>query len=162
MGNNGEPPPGVPAPGGRVVVIRPAAVLGGTILAAALLTAAHLGLTRFRPPPGTWTVVSVLRPLFDLDQEGTIPVWYSGTLLFLAGAAAFARGSYLRRADRRSHWRVYLAMAAGFTALSVDEVAQVHERVNAAAAAAAGRQGYPLLGGRSEGLTAVAVYAAAA
>jgi|SRR3990172_10031942 len=68
--------------------------------------------------------------LFDLDSEKTIPTWYaSSTLLicsFLLWAIAIARE---RLRDRRAlHWK---GLAIIFLGLSIDEMAEIHERATA-------------------------------
>lgn len=63
----------------------------------------------------------------DLKQEGNIAVWYSSTILLLAGLAALAISS--RPLATPSWWFKYLwcLMALFFVAMSADETAQLHE-----------------------------------
>lgn len=64
---------------------------------------------------------------FDLKQEGNIAVWYSSTILLLAGLAAFIISS--RPLATPSWWLKYLwrLVALFFVAMSADEAAQLHE-----------------------------------
>jgi hypothetical protein len=66
---------------------------------------------------------------FDLKLERNIATWYSSTLLFLAAWAAFAI-SRLDLAETPAFYRrVWLLVALSFAGLSLDETAQIHEKV---------------------------------
>lgn len=69
--------------------------------------------------------------LFNIDVEGTISAWFSGTMFFLAAIPAAIRGLQMRQADRRSPYRIYFVGAVGLAFLSMDEVGQVHEKIDA-------------------------------
>ena len=61
--------------------------------------------------------------IFDVDAEGNVPTWLTSLILLCCAGALWDRG---RTADRwRRHWRV---LAVGFGYLSLDEVAQLHDR----------------------------------
>ena len=64
--------------------------------------------------------------VFDLDLENSLPNWYSSLQLFaVAGLfAIFARCRFDRRSARA--WAL-LALPVIFLALSIDEVAEIHE-----------------------------------
>jgi hypothetical protein len=64
---------------------------------------------------------------FLLDWEGSIPTWYSASLLGLCAVALTAIGLAAGTAHgRRVRW---LMFAAVFAALSLDEIIQVHEQL---------------------------------
>jgi hypothetical protein len=68
---------------------------------------------------------SPLVRLFSLSEEANVPTWYSSMLLFscalvLASIATIARSSV-------KQWAV---LAAVFAYMSLDETAQIHERLN--------------------------------
>jgi hypothetical protein len=64
--------------------------------------------------------------LLDLDREGTLGTWYSGTALLACAAILWAITALKRRLGHRftGHWGV---LAAGFTFMAIDEVAQIHD-----------------------------------
>lgn len=65
---------------------------------------------------------------FSLDQEANVPSWFSSVLL-LAAAAALALVALDAHA-RRNRWaRHWTGLAAVFVWLSMDETAEVHERI---------------------------------
>ena len=63
---------------------------------------------------------------FHFDGEGTVPAWFSSSLLLLAGLGMIVIGVLTRRAGERfgPHW---LAMGVIFLLLSMDEAAAFHE-----------------------------------
>jgi hypothetical protein len=74
-------------------------------------------------------IESPLIPLLSLSAEANLPTWYSSILLFacavvLASIASIVRGQRVRFA---THWTV---LAAIFLYMSLDETAQLHERLN--------------------------------
>jgi len=66
--------------------------------------------------------------LFDLDAEANIPTYFSVVQLNIAAGLLWAIGAHARRrADRYTrHW---LALAAIFLFLGLDELAQIHELI---------------------------------
>lgn len=66
--------------------------------------------------------------LFDLDGEGNIGAWWSGTKFFLAGALVFAV-SLLRLPEISKTLPFYRVVAFGFVFLSLDEICAIHERL---------------------------------
>jgi len=67
-----------------------------------------------------------LVPLFYLDNEASVPTWYSSMGLMLASTLLVAIGAlrYRERDPFRYHW---LALGVLFLLLSMDEVAMIHE-----------------------------------
>ena len=65
---------------------------------------------------------------FDLDAEGNIPTWYSSFQLLAAAGLLFVIGMITRRRAEpfAGHWR---ALGWILTALSIDEIAQLHEHL---------------------------------
>jgi hypothetical protein len=90
---------------------RVAVVLVGTTLALAVV----IGVTRFVGP-------HLVQSAFNPDGELRIPALYSGMLLLLAAATALLS---------RHRGISFLLLAAGLAAMALDEVAQVHERLEA-------------------------------
>lgn len=73
-----------------------------------------------------------LSALFNLDTESTIPTWYSSMQWFCAGAmfALFATHAWL---SRMRGALCIVAIALACLTFSVDEIAEIHERLGAAA-----------------------------
>jgi hypothetical protein len=99
------------------------------LLVAIVLTllAIHLGLQwdRFHGSHTPWEI----QQLFDLDEEQSVPNWYSSAALGVAAALAAAIASRARRTGEQdaARWR---AVAWILLYLCFDEVAGVHETVN--------------------------------
>lgn len=98
---------------------------------------------------------------FDLSDEANFPAWWSGLQLALIGLPALVRGIQLRMADRRSHWKLYLVIAAGFVFLSADEICQIHETLNYSIYYKMRLSGYSFQDERNRGLIALILYAVA-
>jgi hypothetical protein len=67
--------------------------------------------------------------VFNVDDEPTVPTWYSSAALLFAALLLFVIAGARRRQgawDAR-HW---YGLAAGFAFLSLDEIAALHEMVN--------------------------------
>lgn len=63
----------------------------------------------------------------DLNAEGTIGVWWGSALFLATGAVALGIRHLARReGDGGAHW---LVVGLGFTGLSLEEVASIHESV---------------------------------
>lgn len=65
--------------------------------------------------------------LFSVDEETSVPTWFATVVLFTIALTTAAIG-YQYSVDRRS-LTAWWALAAGFLFLSVDEAAEIHERV---------------------------------
>jgi len=72
---------------------------------------------------------SSLVPLLSLSEEANLPTWYSSMLLFSCGVALAAIAATVARAGGpyRRHW-AFLGLV--FVYMSLDETAQLHERLN--------------------------------
>lgn len=92
----------------------------------AALIVIHLSLQMLRH----WvTVPWDLHLVFNVDDEPTVPTWYSSaSLLFASGLLWLIADARTReRAPGARHWR---GLAAGFAFLSLDEIAAFHEMFN--------------------------------
>ena len=67
--------------------------------------------------------------LVDLDGEANLPTWYS-SLQWAATAGLFAFVVYRQRRRRAESMLPLLVIAVVFLALSLDEVAQIHEKLS--------------------------------
>ena len=68
---------------------------------------------------------------FDVDKEDSLPTWYSTSTLLLASVLLFLIARR-KRADRNPWLRYWYGLSLAFAALSMDEVAGVHETLNTA------------------------------
>lgn len=71
----------------------------------------------------------LLRELFDVDEEESVPTWFSSSILLLS-TTYLAYVSYLKRRSSDPHASSWLCLAYGFLFLSIDEVAGFHEALN--------------------------------
>jgi len=71
----------------------------------------------------------LIRELFDVDEEESVPTWFSSSLLlFTSLALAFI---YEIKRELRDSYRLgWLGLAIGFFVMSVDEIAGFHEAIN--------------------------------
>jgi len=97
------------------------------LIVAVILLICHGALTiyHYRVEELPW----LLRQIFDVDEEQTLPTWFSAFLLFIASAFLWlcARG----KRSGADPWAVYwYILAVGFLLMSVDEVAGIHETIN--------------------------------
>ncbi len=65
----------------------------------------------------------LLRQFFDVDEEDSLPTWYSATALLLLI-------SRRKRIDRDPWVRYWYGLTLAFAALSMDEIAGLHETLN--------------------------------
>ena len=116
-------------------LLRPGRVLAVlSIVALALaVTSTVARLTIARITPDTYRGVVEILQRFDMDREHNVPTWFSSQLLFgcalLLGAIGLTRRPWrLRRGDctQPDVWP-WLALAAAFAYLSLDEAANLHE-----------------------------------
>ena len=63
-----------------------------------------------------------LRQLFDVDEEDSVPAWYSASALLLASVLRLLI-SQRKRADRDPWVRYWCGLSLAFAALSLDEIA---------------------------------------
>ncbi len=71
----------------------------------------------------------LLRQFFDVDEEDSLPTWYSATALLLASFLLLLI-SRRKRIDRDPWVRYWYGLTLAFAALSMDEVAGLHETLN--------------------------------
>ena len=71
----------------------------------------------------------LLRQLFDVDEEDSIPTWYSASALLLTSVLLFLI-SHRKRVDRDPWIRYWYGLSLAFAALSLDEIAGFHEALN--------------------------------
>jgi len=71
----------------------------------------------------------LLRQIFDVDEEDTLPTWYSAVSLFLTAQVIWlqARAARLDGDRLTPYW---YGLAVGFAVLSLDEIAGFHETIN--------------------------------
>jgi hypothetical protein len=74
-------------------------------------------------------VPTLLKDMFDVDEEQNVPTWFSGAILWLAAGLLLAIADTRKRQGARNllHW---YGLAIGFTFLSFDEIAGLHETLN--------------------------------
>ena len=72
----------------------------------------------------------LLREFFDVDEEDSLPTWYSSSALLLAAVLLFLIAQQKRQESDRwtKHW---YGLSLTFLVLSMDEIAGVHEAINA-------------------------------
>jgi hypothetical protein len=70
-----------------------------------------------------------LRQIFDVDEEDTIPTWYSASALLLTSVLLFLI-SQRKRTDQDPWFRYWYGLTLGFAFLSMDEIAGFHETLN--------------------------------
>jgi hypothetical protein len=113
----------VPAPNASGALrIDPVVTFGLLLIANAVLTVADLLTLAF---DGT-LASEQLRRVFDVDEEQSVPTWFSTIQLFIAALLVAAIG-WISRVERRRHAGYWLALAVLFLALSMDEAAGFHE-----------------------------------
>lgn len=94
---------------------------------AALLVLIHVCLTIFHYQVSElpW----LYRELFDVDEEESVPTWFSSMILLLTSVTLMLLYSVKRRM-RDAHRLGWLGLAAGFFVMSIDEIAGFHEAIN--------------------------------
>ena len=102
-------------------------LIKGLAIACISLLAIHTVLTvihyRFVELP--W----LLRELFDVDEEESIPTWFSSSLLLLTAVVLFLI-AHLRRKNNDPYAFYWLGLGFGFAFMSADEIAGFHETLN--------------------------------
>jgi hypothetical protein len=78
--------------------------------------------------PAAFPGFPLLLPLFDVDGEGNLPSWLSSALLLVAALLLWGIAVQARAAGDPWH-RHWALLALGVAYLSLDEAAQVHERL---------------------------------
>jgi hypothetical protein len=102
-------------------------VLIGLVLATLTLLSIHVALQvyhyEFRRLP--W----LMRQFFDVDEEDSLPTWFA-TSLHLLTAALLYLIARRKRAERDSWTGYWYGLSFVFVALSMDEIAGLHETIN--------------------------------
>jgi len=71
----------------------------------------------------------LIRELFDVDEEESIPTWFSSVILLVAAASLFLLYTAKRKL-RDPYQHAWLGLCFGFLFMSIDEIAGFHETVN--------------------------------
>ncbi len=71
----------------------------------------------------------LIRELFDVDEEESVPTWFSSVILLIA-ASYLSYISFIKRRTNDPNARSWLYLSCGFLFLSIDEVAGFHEAIN--------------------------------
>lgn len=71
----------------------------------------------------------LLRELFDVDEEESVPTWFSSALLLLTAVVLFLI-SHLSRKEKDRYAPYWLGLGLGFIFMSADEIAGFHETLN--------------------------------
>lgn len=95
-----------------------------------LLLAGNLGLAALHAANGiAGAPFRKINRLVNMNEEGNIPAWFSSVQwMSVAGLFGFVAWQSRRKGDRS--WSVSTLLAVLFALLSMDEVAQVHERLS--------------------------------
>jgi hypothetical protein len=135
-GDTGQPRRPKRSPASRVALVL--LLVAGLLIALSLAT--RYGAYRAEvAQPGSTQVAAwkaVMR-LFDVNSESNVPTWFSSMLLMGCAQLAALLAVLVWRAGGRGagHW---VALAAVLSLLSLDEVAELHERLSGPAAEALG------------------------
>lgn len=71
----------------------------------------------------------LLRELFDVDEEESVPTWFSASLLLLTAVVLFLTAQLSRQGQDR--YAIYwFGLGLGFAFMSADEIAGFHETLN--------------------------------
>ena len=100
------------------------ALVAGTSLAVNLVALSSPGGGDLEPGSASHWV-----GLLSVDAEANVPTWLSTALLLTAGLALWGAGVVARRSGDRWH-RHWTFLAVVFCYLSLDELAQIHERLS--------------------------------
>lgn len=102
-------------------LIRALAITCGALLLIHIV----LTVTHYRFVELPW----LLRELFDVDEEESIPTWFSSSLLLLTAVVLFLI-AHLSRKGKDRYAMYWLVLGVGFAFMSVDEIAGFHETLN--------------------------------
>jgi hypothetical protein len=98
----------------------------GLVISTVIVSALGIGAEVLRLTAG-WR--SPLVTLLSLSEEANVPTWYSSMLLF-ACAVALASIAGLVRASGAPMFKQWAVLSGVFGYMSLDETAQIHERLN--------------------------------
>ncbi len=96
-------------------------------ICAVLLLIAHIVLTILHY--GFIELPWLLRELFDVDEEESIPTWFSSMLLFVTSLTLFLVAALCRQC-KDSNSKYWTGLGIGFAFMSADEIAGFHETLN--------------------------------
>lgn len=71
----------------------------------------------------------LLRELFDVDEEESIPTWFSSSLLLLTAVVLFLI-AHLSEQSKERYTLYWFGLGLGFAFMSADEIAGFHETLN--------------------------------
>lgn len=114
---------------------RPSGILLGlmSLLSLLLLVGTGIAVLLWRSWDDSWAHTPFLLRLFlefDLTQENVVAAWFSSMFLLLialAGIGSFATAPRCGKSWLRFGWLIF---SAGFCALSIDELGELHERLH--------------------------------
>jgi hypothetical protein len=98
--------------------------IAAALIVISIATGVTLQLLEVRSGP-----LTIISRLFDLRREQNIPTWFSSCMLLLCGLVAGLIGAHSLRERDWARW-YWVGLAVIFTALSVDELASIHEYGN--------------------------------
>ncbi len=96
-------------------------------LCAVILLIAHIVLTVMHY--GFVDLPWLLRELFDVDEEESIPTWFSSMLLLVTSLTLFLVAALCKQSKDRNA-KYWVGLGAGFAFMSADEIAGFHETLN--------------------------------
>ena len=104
--------------------LSPTLIAVGLAVSAALLGVAHVVLSYWKARlPGH--PLYGLPAFFDLGGEGNLPTWFSALCLLTSGLLCLL----LARADHAKQRAGWIGLGLGFTLMSADEAAQIHDGI---------------------------------
>lgn len=106
-------------------VVSKLVVLLWSVGAALLVVHVLLTVTHYQIFELPW----MMRELFDVDEEESVPTWFSSAILLITSIYLFYV-SHLKRLGKDAHTNAWRGLACGFLFLSIDEVAGFHEAIN--------------------------------
>lgn len=108
------------------ITIKPERVLFVLLLITAVLAVAHVISNMMILTVDPASHMRLVLGAFDMDQEVSLPTWFSQMLLATAGLVALMIG-LIRRSDKKTYFRHWIAIAIILLCMSADEGAGLHE-----------------------------------
>ena len=111
----------------RIVSFSSESFIKGSALLCLALLVIHCVLTivHYRLLELPW----LLRELFDVDEEESIPTWFSSSMLLITSLNLFLI-AHVARLEKERDAPYWWGLGAGFLFMSVDEIAGFHETLN--------------------------------
>lgn len=122
------------------VSIRPERVLRVLLIAVLFLAVAHLITATIINNIPFESHLRYVLAVFDMDQEVSVPTWFSQVALLLAGLVALGIG-VSRRSSKQPYYRHWIAIACILIYMSLDEGSSLHELTGAPIEAALNTSG---------------------